>query len=347
MGIDPQPGWISGGDKPKEPRFNDPKRGKRLQTIMADAGVASRRACETLIEEGAVEVNGITVRTLPVFVDPAKDRILVNGEPIRREALVYVMLWKPKGVVSTNADPAGRPRAIDLVGHPTGVRLFPVGRLDADSTGMLLLTNDGELAHRLAHPRFEVHKTYEVVLDGDLDDRALRKLEQGLHLADRDQPGRRTEPIRLQLISRDRRTTKVLMELHEGRNRQIRRMLLLVGHKVRKLHRVQVGPVKMTGLKSGSWRDLTPEELEALHHASSKRPGERKGRQARVGKVRPLDARDSSTTKASAKRKNTGLDRPVDPDRLTPAQKKAEEARARFAKTGRVPKPRRDADGPR
>ena len=103
----------------------------------------------------------------------------------------------------------------------------------------------------------------------------------------------------------------------------------------------------MTGLKSGSWRDLTPEELQALHHASSKRPGERKGRQARVGKVRPLDARDSNTTKASAKRKDTGLDRPVDPDRLTPAQKKAEEARARFAKTGRVPKPRRDANGPR
>lgn len=347
MGIDPQPGWISDGDKPKEPRLNDPKRGKRLQTVMSDAGVASRRACEALIQEGAVEVNGITVQTLPIFVDPAKDRILVNGEPIRREALVYAMLWKPKGVVSTNADPAGRPRAIDLVGHPSGVRLFPVGRLDADSTGMLLLTNDGELAHRLAHPRFEVHKTYEVVLDGDLDDASLRKLEQGLHLADRDRPGRRTEPVRLQLVSRERRTTKVLMELHEGRNRQIRRMLLLVGHKVRKLHRVQIGPVKMTDLKSGMWRELTPDELEALQTASAKRPGERKGRQARVGKVRPLDARNNAAKKTGPKRSGLSPERPVDLDRLTPAQKKAEEARARFAKTGRVPKPRRDANGPR
>ena len=293
MGIDPQPGWISGGDKPKEPRFNDPKRGKRLQTVMADAGVASRRACETLIEEGAVEVNGITVRTLPVFVDPAQDRILVNGEPIRREALVYVMLWKPKGVVSTNADPAGRPRAIDLVGHPTGVRLFPVGRLDADSTGMLLLTNDGELAHRLAHPRFEVHKTYEVVLDGDLDDSALRKLEQGLHLADRDRPGRRTEPIRVQLISRERRTTKNLKELHEGRNRQFGASCSRGTQGANSTGYKWVS--QNDGSKSGTWRELTPEELEALQNASAKRPGERKGRQARVGKVRPLDARDSST----------------------------------------------------
>ena len=164
-----------------------------------------------------------------------------------------------------NADPAGRPRAIDWWAIPPAFG-FSRRRLDADSTGMLLLTNDGELAHRLAHPRFEVHKTYEVVLDGDLDDRFCANSNKDCTCRSRS-TGPPHRPIRLQLISRERRTTK-LMELHEGRNRQIRRMLLLVGHKVRKLHRVQVGPVKMTGLKSGSWRDLTPEELEALHHAS-------------------------------------------------------------------------------
>jgi len=187
---------------------------------------------------------------------------------------VYVMLYKPKDVVCTNDDPEGRRRAIDLVDHPTRARLYPVGRLDMDSTGLLLLTNDGDLANRLTHPRHGIHKTYEVMVKGSLDEDALAKLERGLFLHDRTRGrGSRTQQPRLKLVKRDRDRTKLLMELREGRNRQIRRMMLEVGHPVKKLKRVQMGPLKLKGLRSGQWRDLLPDELKALKDAAAgKRP---------------------------------------------------------------------------
>lgn len=254
--------------------FNKDERGPRLQKVLAEAGVGSRRACEELIEEGRVRVNGHLVSTLPAWVDPAKDHITVDGRHIKtREPHVYVMLFKPRGVVTTADDPEGRPRVVDFVEHPSKARLYPVGRLDMDSSGLLLLTNDGELANRLTHPRHEVHKTYEVVVGGALDESAVRKLEAGLFLNEKrvskgDRAGVRTSPSRLKLKKRDRDRTLLTMELKEGRNRQIRRMMARFGHNVKKLRRVQMGPLKLRGLQPGQWRELTLSELTALRRAA-------------------------------------------------------------------------------
>lgn len=264
--------------------FTDDRRGPRLQRVLADAGVGSRRHCEALIEEGAVTVNGEVVDALPAWVDPMQDRIAVHGRPVRgRERPVYIMLYKPKGVVSTNSDPEGRRRAIDLVQHPSGVRLYPVGRLDIDSSGLLLLTNDGELANRLTHPRYEMHKVYEVTVGGLVPDGDLQHLEEGMYLpGPRGSPGAKTERSSLRILKRDRTRTMLLMELKEGRNRQIRRMLLRLGHPVKKLRRVQMGPLRLRGLAVGEWRELTSGELAELKRAAFRSPEERMARKARV-----------------------------------------------------------------
>ena len=271
------PGWESKTERiAPEHSFTDAARGPRLQKVLAEAGVGSRRASEALIEEGEVTVNGHLVSRLPAFVDPARDHIKVRGRLIRTmQPHVYVMLFKPRGIVSTNADPEGRTRAIDLVNHPSRARLYPVGRLDVESSGLLLLTNDGELANRLTHPKFGVHKFYEVTIDGALDAEHVRKLERGVFLNDRyatrgRHAGRKTSFSRLKLLKTGRDRTKLLMELGEGRNRQIRRMLLLVGHKVRKLRRIQMGPIRLKGLRPGQWRDLTPREIASLRKAGGK-----------------------------------------------------------------------------
>ena len=251
--------------------LKDACRGPRLQKVLAAAGLGPRRACEAMIESGAVSVNGRTIKTLPVWVDPSRDRITVGGRPVETSPRhVHVMLYKPRGVVSTNADPAGRPRAIDLVDHPAGVRLYAAGRLDMDSTGLLLMTNDGELANRITHPRFHLPKTYEVTVRGLLDADGVRRLTEGLflpgHAGGR---GRRTARCHIRLIRRDRDGTRLLIELREGRNRQIRRMLQRLGHPVKKLHRIRVGPLKLKGLRPGQWRTLTPRELRALKRAAA------------------------------------------------------------------------------
>jgi pseudouridine synthase len=172
-------------------------------------------------------------------------------------------------VVCTNAATEGRRRAIDLVEHPSRARLFPVGRLDVQSSGLLLMTNDGELANRLTHPRYHLPKVYQVTVKGEVSEQALRKLAHGLYLADtRDRAGGRTAPSKLRLLRRDRNTTRLHMELHEGRNRQVRRMMARVGHPVKRLRRVQVGPLKLKGLRAGEWRPLTSGELKALKRAA-------------------------------------------------------------------------------
>jgi pseudouridine synthase len=251
-------------------QFSDASRGVRLHKALADAGVASRRACERLVADGAVEVNGTPVTTSPAWVDPVHDRISVHGRRIKPPpAHVYVMLFKPRGVVCTSSAGEGRRRAIDLVEHPSGARLFPVGRLDVESSGLLLMSNDGELANRLTHPRYHLPKTYEVTVKGEVSDKEIQKLEKGLYLVD---PGRRiagrTARSRLRLIRRDRNRTWLHMELREGRNRQVRRMLARVGHPVKRLRRVQVGPLKLKGLRAGEWRPLTSRELLALKRAA-------------------------------------------------------------------------------
>ena len=179
------------------------------------------------------------------------------------------MLFKPRGVVCTSSAGESRRRAIDLVQHPARGRLFPVGRLDVDSSGLLLMTNDGALANRLTHPRYHMPKVYEVTVKGEVSDQAIQKLQKGLHLAaPRGRAGGRTAPSRLRLIRRDRNRTRLHVELREGRNRQVRRLLARVGHPVKRLRRVQVGPLKLKGLRAGEWRLLTSGELTALKQAA-------------------------------------------------------------------------------
>ncbi|MEM9295645.1 MAG: pseudouridine synthase [Planctomycetota bacterium] len=283
-------------------------RGIRLQKAMAEAGVASRRACEELIEDGHVRVNGQLVRELPAWVDPREDSIEVDGVEIARPRRPrgkrsaqdptlgkhYVLLHKPRGVLCTNRDPEGRPTAVGLVGHlPGNPRLYPVGRLDADSTGLLLLTDDGELAHRLTHPSFEVPKTYVVRVAGEVTERDLARLRQGLYLADRTPGARRraarhaaetgrgpaAKKARVEKAAIVRREvdrarghrTTLRMTLEEGQNREIRRLLARVGFRVRKLQREALGPVRLGGLKPGAWRPLDRQEVRDLYRAAGMR----------------------------------------------------------------------------
>ncbi len=254
----------------RQENFTDATRGIRLHKAMADAGVASRRACERLIAEGVVAVNGIPVTTTPAWVDPDRDRITVAGQTVKKRSRhVYVLLFKPRGVVCTSARDGDRKRAIDLVKHPSDIRLFPVGRLDMDSSGLLLMTNDGELANRLTHPRYDLPKVYEVTVRGSVDDAEVKRMERGLFLSDRKHlRGDRTKPSRLTVIRRDRDRTRLRMELREGRNRQIRRMMALVGHPVKRLRRVQIGPLRLKGLRVGEWREPTGREIAALKRAA-------------------------------------------------------------------------------
>ena len=233
----------------------------RLQKILSQAGVASRRAAEVLITDGRVSVNGTVVRELGIKADPTVDDIRVDGRRIRaRQTLRYILLSKPKGFVSTRSDPQRRPTVIDLL---QGVReyIYPVGRLDYDSEGLLLLTNDGDLAAMLQHPRHGVERTYEAQVAGVPDADAIDRLRQGIPL-----DGRRTLPATVSLLHRGRgdRDAVLAMTIREGRNRQVRRMCEAVGHPVRALRRTRIGPIEDRQLKPGRWRDLTPQEVRAL-----------------------------------------------------------------------------------
>ncbi|GJQ29247.1 MAG: pseudouridine synthase [Phycisphaerae bacterium] len=253
-------------------------RGVRLQRVLADAGVAARRVCEAMIEQGRVRVNGEVVRTLPVFVDPARDRIEADGKPVVAASRhVYVMLHKPERMLVTTADEPGMDRAtiMELVDHPAAARLFPVGRLDFDSSGLVLLTNDGDLAHRLTHPRYEVPKTYHVLVRGGLDEAALGAVREKMRLAgarDGDAPHGR---LGLAVGAREPGRTILEVTLREARNRQLRDVLKHLGMPVKKLTRVALGPLRLTGLASGRWRELTREELRDLRAAAAQPPDRR------------------------------------------------------------------------
>jgi 23S rRNA pseudouridine2605 synthase len=224
----------------------------RLNAFLARAGVASRRRADELIKAGRVTVNGARGE-LNTFVE-SRDRVEVDGEPVAKQRLSYVLLHKPTGVVTTARDPRGRRTVVDLVaGHDA--RVVPVGRLDVDTTGALLLTNDGELAHRLAHPRYEVEKVYEAEVEGEPDDDALRRLEQGIELEDGP-----TAPARARLLT----PSLVELSIHEGRKHQVKRMLAVVGHPVRRLHRSRYAGLTLAGLDPGEWRELGRGEIEGL-----------------------------------------------------------------------------------
>jgi pseudouridine synthase len=223
----------------------------RLNAWLARAGVASRRGSDELIKDGRVSVNGEPGR-LNTFVQRT-DEVRLDGQPLAKQALAYVLLHKPAGVVTTARDPQGRTTVLDLVDHPS--RVVPVGRLDADTTGALLLTNDGDLAHRLAHPKYEVDKVYVADVWGQPTDGTLRKLADGVKLEDR-----KTAAAGVRRIAGNR----IELTIHEGRNRQVKRMFEAAGHRVRSLHRSRYGPLTLEGLEPGAWRGLEPSEVERL-----------------------------------------------------------------------------------
>jgi len=233
----------------------------RLQKILSAAGVASRRASEQMILDGRVMVNGETIRALGSKADPLKDVIKVDGRRIKTDvAHRYIVLYKPKGYVTTRSDPEGRKTVMDLIGE--GAYIYPVGRLDYDSEGLLLMMTDGDLAARLMHPRHEVDKVYEVIVMGTPDPRAVEKLRKGVFIE-----GGRTSPADIHVgttVKGARPTSKLTITIREGRNRQIRKMCSAVGLPVRDLRRIRMGPIGLGRLKPGQWRDLAPEEIRRL-----------------------------------------------------------------------------------
>ncbi|HEX8036118.1 MAG TPA: pseudouridine synthase [Ktedonobacterales bacterium] len=247
--------------------------GERLQKYLAHAGVASRRHAEELIVAGAVSVNGQVVRELGTRVDPGADEVRVRGQVVRpQSALRYILLHKPAGAMTTAHDPEGRRTVIDLLPEEwRRERVYPVGRLDWDTEGVLLLTNDGELALRMTHPRYALTKEYAALVEGEPSPQTLQRLAQGVTLPGEERP---TAPARAWIERRVGDATWVGIELHEGRNRQVRRMFEAVGHPVVRLRRVRVGPLTLAGLAVGATRLLGSAEVAALKQAVGMKDGE-------------------------------------------------------------------------
>ncbi len=238
----------------------------RLNRYLAMAGIASRRACEDLIRQGLVEVNGKPVHLLSTEIDPEKDRITFDGRPVKVESKhLYILLHKPLNYITTADDEKGRDSVLDLIN--IAERVFPVGRLDYDTTGLLLVTNDGELAHRLMHPKYGVDKTYLAELNAKITDEQMAKLRKGIRLSDG-----LTAPCKAVKIGKE----LVEITIHEGRNKQVKRMFRKLGFKVRALHRVRYGPISLGKLKYGQWRHLKPFETEALKQIAGMIPDEQK-----------------------------------------------------------------------
>jgi 23S rRNA pseudouridine2605 synthase len=236
---------------------------ERLQKLLARAGFGGRRKCEQLIRDGRVSVDGETVAELGARADPARSDIRVDGRPISVPAgHVYVALNKPPGYVTTRRDPHGRPTVMDLVPPALRRRAYPVGRLDRDTTGLLLLTDDGELAQRLTHPRYHVPREYVADVEGTPGERELRKLRSGVDLGDGP-----TQPAEAMLLHSSRWESRLRIILHEGRNRQVRRMCKAIGHPVRRLRRVAIGPLRLGEMSLGEIRNLRPGEVMALRQA--------------------------------------------------------------------------------
>jgi len=233
----------------------------RIQKLLSDAGVASRRGVEPLILDGRITVNGKQVAELPCFVDPDKDEILVDGRPVKKYLAkpVYILVNKPRGVVSTeHPGPAGEPRVVDII-PPQRSRVFVVGALDDESTGVVLVTNDGDLAEHMTHARYGLVKKYVADVDGRIGEEAIEALKTGMHF-----DGRRTGRAYVKVLSRSLERTLLELDLSETHNRQARRMFAKVGHKVRRLKRVALGPLTDDGIKIGHWRNLLPGEVRRL-----------------------------------------------------------------------------------
>ncbi|MFC7371198.1 pseudouridine synthase [Fictibacillus iocasae] len=237
---------------------------ERLQKVIAHSGVTSRRKAEEMIAEGRVKVNGTTVRELGTKVSP-KDRIEVDGVQVQREQPVYFLMYKPSGVITAVTDDKGRKTVADYFKDIVEERLFPVGRLDYDTTGVLIMTNDGEFANVLMHPKYKVEKTYIAKVKGIPEREQLKKLERGVILEDG-----KTAPARAKLLSMDKKKQTAIIELSisEGKNRQVRRMFEHIGHPVQKLKREKYAFLDVKGLNPGEFRELTPHEVKLLRNAA-------------------------------------------------------------------------------
>jgi 23S rRNA pseudouridine2605 synthase len=235
---------------------------QRLQKILAATGIDSRRKCEELILTGSVRVNRKVVDTLPAFADPQKDIITVDGKKIYAAQKVYYLLNKPKGVICTNRDPAGRTKAIDLV--QTSERVFCVGRLDADTTGLIILTNDSELSNKLTHPRYELAKTYIVRVKGQITVEQIEKLKKGIWLAEG-----KTGRASVKILKRSHKESLIEVSIRQGLNRQVRRTLARIGLSVKSLKRTRIGKLGDRGLGVGRFRKLTGSEIKYLKKATT------------------------------------------------------------------------------
>lgn len=236
-----------------------------MQKVLAAHGLASRRMAEDIIRSGRVRVNGKVVREMGVRVDESRDRILVDDKQLRVQRLRYVILHKPSGYITTTSDPRGRWKVTDLV--QTAERLYPVGRLDRDTEGLLLLTNDGEVANRVMHPRYELEKEYHALVTPLPDADAMRAMSRGVLLMDENGRPERTSPAKVSLLPVQHTGQWVRIVIHEGRKRQVRRMLESVGSEVQHLTRVRLGPLSLRAIPKGQWRDLTPGERRELFTA--------------------------------------------------------------------------------
>ena len=274
---------------------------QRINKLLAAAGLGSRRQVDELITDGRGEIDGKTVTQVGVKVDIDKAKISVDGEPLRRHRPMYFAVNKPSGVLCTNRDPEGRPRVIDLI--PGNNRLFPVGRLDASSTGLILLTNDGELAQRLAHPKHSVPKQYFVVVAGQVEPDAMRRLQRGIYLAE---GLARVDGAKIRKVRKG--CTEIEITLSEGKNREIRRVLARLGHRVVTLRRTAIGPLKLAMLQEGGYRPLSPDEVAALYRSVEEikrvKKADRKERdQRRATEMEGLGSDTDAELKAAPKKK--------------------------------------------
>ena len=289
----------------------------RLQKFLSDAGVASRRHAEELVEAGRVLINDVLVSELPAFVDPEADRVMVDGTRVRLRAPEYFIVHKPKGVVCSNRDPAGRIRAADLL-PPTKAKLNVVGRLDVESSGLLLMTNDGDLADKITHPRLEIPKVYRVSVRGQTPREIVALLLKGVHLAEG-----RASASAVEIVSRSREASVLQITLCEGRNRQVRRMLARLNFPVKALKRVQIGPLLLKGLPVGASRRLSALELKQLREAVQAAERRAASNRAGRGRRRPRPVSDDARPAARSTR------RPAKPAARQTAQREpASEKRA-------------------
>ena len=290
---------------------------ERIQKILAAAGYGARRACEELVLDGRVTVNGAVVHTLPVLVNADRDHITVDGKPLRAAKHVYYLLNKPSGVFCTHNDPSGRTRAVDLL---VGVRerVFPVGRLDSESTGLLIMTNDGALTQKLTHPSFAVPKTYHAETVGCPTTETLDKLRAGVWLSDG-----KTAPANITILHRQRDRAVLEITIRESRQRELRRVLAKLGYKVRRMARVRMGKLTIRNLRPGAFRPLTPAEVKYLHslaeqvaesepfaRSRSRRGADRSRRrrggraQGARGEIKPVETRPTPSPRPRAVRKS-------------------------------------------